>query len=583
MNAHLKVCDNDNATYVSQIDDRATNVYAWFGLSSDASNALSLDTIRIQARVRLEGTWTDDTLQLFCQITDSSDVGITNEVMLGDASTMTGSFEDVDYDLPVLDGTPAAWAGNKCKFRWFYNKSKGADGIAIHLVDIDLPGTYTADTNNNVDVDNLVQQSAITEGAVAQEHNLPSESISQRSEIEPSTAVQEYDLISEHISQQSAIQFSEYDLVYELDVDNLIQQSQITQGTVELEHNPVVLHLVQQGEIQQPSVIQYVRVSLLVEIVSDGNEHTTVVDDLLQQSEIQQGEIHLEQNLISEHLEQLNVVEISSIHVGINLIPENIVQQSEIQDSQISIEHNALIDDLVQQSAIEQANADIEHNLNVLHLQQQSEVQNSVIFTEGSHGLVGTNVVQQSEIQESAITFDYNLVSEHIQATPQVQLSSLAIDTDLEGFHIAQQSGMKKGYVSQTEAGMKTTTVQYKHPYCTLYWEHMPVDGAWQDASNLSGYVSGQGTKTLTLESATPSETGFLRCTLSNPAGAFRYTDTVSLTGAATIPEFVVHPQDLEITETQTPFSFTNVPEDLTLWDSFAFIGEPDNLLLTAS
>lgn len=110
----------------------------------------------------------------------------------------------------------------------------------------------------------------------------------------------------------------------------------------------------------------------------------------------------------------------------------------------------------------------------------------------------------------------------------------------------------------------ETTTVGWKHPYPTFYWEHRPSGGAWQDAINLSGYASGQGTDSLTLDSATNQEAGHLRCKLNNPAGDVVYTREAALTG-------------------DTPLTFTTHPRNLTLSTSIAFTTQPQNLTITAT
>ena len=100
---------------------------------------------------------------------------------------------------------------------------------------------------------------------------------------------------------------------------------------------------------------------------------------------------------------------------------------------------------------------------------------------------------------------------------------------------------------------MATTTVGWKHPQPTFYWEHQPTDGAWQDVANLNGYTNGQGTDTLDLASATAGETGFLRCTLTNPTGGSVTTNAVALSGASSAPVFTVDISN------QSPYQGDNV------------------------
>jgi hypothetical protein len=99
---------------------------------------------------------------------------------------------------------------------------------------------------------------------------------------------------------------------------------------------------------------------------------------------------------------------------------------------------------------------------------------------------------------------------------------------------------------------MATTSIDYKHPYASLQWLHLPSGGSWQDASLLSGYVGGQGTKTLEVSSATQEETGSLKCVVTNSAGASVDSSLATITGAAQGPalEFTTHPKDETITAT---------------------------------
>ena len=109
---------------------------------------------------------------------------------------------------------------------------------------------------------------------------------------------------------------------------------------------------------------------------------------------------------------------------------------------------------------------------------------------------------------------------------------------------------------------MATTSIEYKHPYATIYWRHQPVNGGWQDASLLSGYVGGQGEHILEIASATAGETGYLQCVLTTPDGEEVYSDEASLTGDELVVRFVDHPQDLTLTAS---LSFVDQPEDLTI------------------
>jgi len=92
---------------------------------------------------------------------------------------------------------------------------------------------------------------------------------------------------------------------------------------------------------------------------------------------------------------------------------------------------------------------------------------------------------------------------------------------------------------------MPLITVEWRHPFCSFYWQHKP-DGSedWTDASGLSGYVGGQGTDEIEIDSITEAEIGVIQCILSTPTGETTLTREARLDLAL---EFIDHPEDLTI------------------------------------
>ena len=111
----------------------------------------------------------------------------------------------------------------------------------------------------------------------------------------------------------------------------------------------------------------------------------------------------------------------------------------------------------------------------------------------------------------------------------------------------------------------ESSSIDYNHPFGTPFWEwRVRNTEEWLDATGLSGYESGQGTRTLTLASATTAESGHIRCSVSGPDGKVTISDIAYLEGGEEVdgPVFVVHPEDLTLVHTIT---FTDHPEDLLL------------------
>jgi len=106
----------------------------------------------------------------------------------------------------------------------------------------------------------------------------------------------------------------------------------------------------------------------------------------------------------------------------------------------------------------------------------------------------------------------------------------------------------------------QTSSIVYHHPYATLLWTHKAHTAEdWQDATLLSGYVSGQGTKTLELSSATPDESGYLRCVATGPDGQQTTSSYAVLGGeAGGVITFVDHPVSLTLTESTPPMPAPN-------------------------
>jgi hypothetical protein len=119
---------------------------------------------------------------------------------------------------------------------------------------------------------------------------------------------------------------------------------------------------------------------------------------------------------------------------------------------------------------------------------------------------------------------------------------------------------------------MATTSIDYKHPYGTIVWEHKPTGGSWQDATLLSGYVDGQGTKTLEIASATEAETGVLQAKVYNPTGQFALSLSAQLIATATAPVITDGITNQTPYEGQSatfgPITVTGSPTPTLLWEA---------------
>jgi len=113
---------------------------------------------------------------------------------------------------------------------------------------------------------------------------------------------------------------------------------------------------------------------------------------------------------------------------------------------------------------------------------------------------------------------------------------------------------------------MATTTVSFQHPFpSSIYWEHRPTNGTWQDAANLSGYAGGQGTKTLEITSVTGAEIGYVKVTITTPDGKNAGSRQAVLTGEDTgTLTFTSHPTNKTISPTNT-LNFTSHPSNKTI------------------
>ena len=427
VDAHLKVTDSDDGTYIAQIDDRAAVCTAEFVLDSDMDNALTIDDMTCTLRCELHGNWNDDTLTLSSRIIASDgSTPLSDLIQFCAASEMTtGAVVDYTFPLTGLVTDPAQWANNQFWLRWDYSRSKGADGIYISCKQVTLTGNYTqAAPTQQMEPENIVQQSDIVQSSITQEHVLNPDHISQQSQIEESQAAQEHKTTAEHISQQSEI-----------------VESAVVIPILDVEGE----HISQQGEIVQGVVTQYIRVSQVVEIISDIITHEVVGqhvvetpaiqqsqvtaqadlvgENIVQQSAIQQSAISPEYNLLPLHIQQEGQIAWSVVEAISNLIGEHISQQSEIEQG--AIEGSSELDTLhiQQRSAIQLCQVSLEHNTSVYPLVQQSEIQQSVIGASGE--LIPTNISQQSAIEQAVLIQEHLLSSENIEQQSEIQQSSV--------------------------------------------------------------------------------------------------------------------------------------------------------------
>lgn len=135
----------DEGSYITSGLDSSGSVFV--NLDNVPVDFLSMDSLTVSCVVRLEGTQSDDTTQLYAQIFQSDEAtALTDEAFVTDHTT--GATYTTDSTAMVLNANgssagEAVWNGAMLRLRWVFTKQMASDGIALRVTQAYVDGIYT--------------------------------------------------------------------------------------------------------------------------------------------------------------------------------------------------------------------------------------------------------------------------------------------------------------------------------------------------------------------------------------------------------------------------------------------------------
>ena len=468
--AHLKVSDTDDATYLRQEDDRTPECNAYFNADSDippGTSVETIDTVSLDVRVQLQGTYGNDTLELYAQIYEADGTTpLVDPVFVASAAGLTtGVDTDISIDFTGVVTDVTRWTNNQLRLYWTYSKAGGPDNIYLAVKEVDFHGEYTP-TTNYLALANVEQNDNEIEAPLLRKYfrhtyvDVPfglSPHILVAKDVESTGSVSSssigFPLEPLALDQTNSVEPVEAERIHELGVyfpDTLNQSSEIEAPYLGQERD------LEAADVEQVSSL------LSVEL---GQNHPLIIWAMSERPLVDKVEVRQTLQLLwpkdVEQVSRVEPVEIEQDHdtLGVRDVEQNsvvdpieifhfqwlktapILWNGSVQPVEIGHDHSLTIHDLTQVSSVAPAALEQEAGLTVLPLEQTNSVTPGAITA--TFLAQPAEVEQVSSVEPVALTQDHPLGARDLEQTNSVEPVALEQEAALAVLPLEQTNSVE--------------------------------------------------------------------------------------------------------------------------------------------